>query len=102
MQVVSSPDGCSASPFILRYVGVHPECPRREWWLLQIPPQFFPCDVSSDAAIFYILVAACLCQNFLLACDRHVQGAKAFLVTQEQLAKRSPKTEVKEDYNEKP
>lgn len=40
---------------------------------LQIYLQFFPCDVSYDAALFYFLLAACICQNFIIVYDRDIQ-----------------------------
>lgn len=62
---------------------------------LQIYLQFFPCDATNDAAFFYVLLADCICQNFMIVCDRGVQITKAFPVTQEQLNSDHPRLEVK-------
>lgn len=53
--------------------------------VLQIYLQFFPDDVSNDAAFFHVLLAACVCQNLLIACDRGTQITKVFPVAQEQM-----------------
>lgn len=76
-------------------MGVLPELPKWQLWFADLP-SVLPSDVTNDAAFFYILLAVCICQNFIITvCDRGVQITKAFPVTQEQLNNDHPRLEVK-------
>jgi len=57
----------------------------------------FPCDVSHDVAFFYALLAACMCQNVMIVCDRDTQITKAFPVTQEQMTNNPRRLRLREN-----